>query len=66
MKHLRDMDNHVSDLLQDYVSEPPHRGLTIVPADEVNPTEDRVELTLAHSKPETERVYDGSRHYKGK
>lgn len=70
MKSLRELDDHVSAMLQDYASELPHRGLTIVPAGEVNLTEDRAELTLAHSKPETKKVYGGGlhdyRHYEGK
>ena len=70
VKRLREMDDHISAMFQEYASELPHRGLTIVPAGEVNLTEARAELTLAHSKPEAKKVYGGGlhdyRHYEGK
>ena len=47
-----------------------HRGLTIAPVEEVNRTSDRADLTLAQSKPEAKKVYEGGlhdyRHYEGK
>ena len=69
-KGRRELHEHILETYQDFANEPPHRGLTIVPAGEVNLTEDRAELTLAHSKPEPTKVYGGGlhdyRHYEGK